>query len=182
MVGVDGAFRPCLTGGAIDHNWRMDDLFDVVDVLLADHAVLRDLLARLDASDRPSEMRRLYLRIIDEFCTHEAAEEEVLFPVVRALVQSDADSVVASIGEHSEVDDLLTEMRCLPPSGCAFAKRAMALVVTLGAHLDAEEEQLFPLLREALGTDRLVDLAEAVVTSKERAPAFREHPAGTPGR
>jgi hemerythrin superfamily protein len=176
MVDADEVFRPCLGGPVSTTTGEMDDALDVVDVLLADHAVLRDLLARLDASDRPSEMRRLYLRIVDEFCTHEAAEEEVLFPIVRALIESDAGAVVASIGEHGEVDDLLTEMRCLPPTGCAFAKRATALVVTLGAHLDAEEEQLFPLLREALGPDRLQDLAEAVVTSKERAPAFHEHP------
>lgn len=148
---------------------------DLVDLLLADHVVLRALIEELDAADGPGDMRRIYLRIVAELSTHEAAEEEVAFPALRAAVPSSAEEALARIGEHDEVDELIAEMRLLAPSGHAFAKRACALVLDLRNHLDAEEDEVFPLLRSALSDERLVALAADVVAVKERAPAFHEH-------
>ncbi len=141
---------------------------DVIDILAADHRVIRELIAQLDAADRPGDMRHLYLRIVDELAAHEAAEEEVIFPVVRARFDTSA-----RVGEHMEVDDLLDEMRRLAPSCFGFAKRAGALVLAIGAHLDAEEEALVPVLW-GLSPEERVELGERVIRTKERAPAFRD--------
>jgi iron-sulfur cluster repair protein YtfE (RIC family) len=159
----------------------MPETRDVIDLLMADHLVLRSLLADLDASEQPSDMRGLYLRVVAELSSHEAAEEELVFPALLAAAPWAAHEALDRIGEHGEVDELIDEMRRLSPAGHAFAKRACALVLDLGAHLDIEEEIVFPLLRDALSPDQLVALAHQVMVVKERAPAFHEHHAAPIG-
>lgn len=146
---------------------------DVIDLLLEDHCTVRGLLAELDAADTPDEQRRLYLRIAELHCGHEAAEEGVVFPALRRAAPGAANAALARIGEHEELDLLLDEMQRLTPSGHAFTKRAVALVLELTAHLDAEEQLVFPLLRQSLAPDALVALAVESARIKERAPAFR---------
>jgi iron-sulfur cluster repair protein YtfE (RIC family) len=150
---------------------------DVIDLLLEDHRVVRGLLAELDAADQPEDLRRLYLRIVELHGGHEAAEEDVVFPALRRAAPAAANAALARMGEHEELDQLLEEMRRLAPSGHGFAKRAVALVLELTAHLDAEEQIVFPLLRQSLTPERRAALAVASVLAKDRAPAYREHPA-----
>lgn len=151
----------------------MTDEPDVIDLLLEDHRVVRGLIAELDAADGPDEQRRLYLRIAELHCGHEAAEEHVVFPALRRAAPGAANAALARIGEHEELDQLLDEMQRLAPTGLAFAKRAVALVLELTAHLDAEEQLVFPLLRQYVPAQDLVALAAESARAKERAPAFR---------
>ena len=148
-------------------------MLDVIDLLLEDHRIVRGLIAELDAADDPHEQRRLYLRIAELHCGHEAAEEHVVFPALRRAAPDAANAALARIGEHEELDQLLDEMQRLAPSGHGFAKRAVALVLALSAHLDAEEQLVFPLLRQALPAEHLVLLATESVRAKAMAPAFR---------
>lgn len=148
---------------------------DVIDILAADHALLRDLADRLDRADQPAELRGLYLRIVEVFVAHESAEEEILLPAFRAAVPAGGPTATARAGEHEEVDDLLEEMRGLSPDGYSFEKRASALALELRAHLDNEEETVFPVLRAALGRDELVELGRKLAAAKDHAPAFHGH-------
>jgi iron-sulfur cluster repair protein YtfE (RIC family) len=149
------------------------DVPDVIDLLLEDHRIVRGLIAELDAAEGPDEQRHLYLRIAELHCGHEAAEENVVFPALRRAAPSAANAALARIGEHEELDQLLDEMLRLTPTGLAFAKRAVALVLELTAHLDAEEQLVFPLLRRHVAAEQLVLLAAESARAKERAPAFR---------
>jgi len=137
----------------------MGEAQDVIDVLLEDHRLLRELLIRLDDEDRPAEMRRLFFRIAGELAAHEAAEDQIVVPAGLAA-------------EHDEVNSLMTEMLRLNPAGFGFLKRASALVVELQDHLDEEEEVLFPLLRQLLSPAALVELALQVRMARRVAPIF----------
>jgi hemerythrin superfamily protein len=145
---------------------------DVVDVLIEDHRLLEDLLSRLDAEDRPTQMRLLFLRIADALAAHEAAEHSVVFPAAASAVSAPSDALLRLAAEHDEVNSLLAEMLALEPGGLGFAKRASALIVELRAHFAAEEEQLFPRLRSALSPETLAGLADDVRAIKRSAPMF----------
>lgn len=145
---------------------------DVVEVLTADHQVLRELIERLDDEDDPGRTRALYLEIVAEMAAHEAAEHHVVYPALRAAVPAAEAEVHARLGEHEECNELMAEMRGLSPAGAGFAKRASALVLELEAHFAEEEDEIFPRLRAALDRDQLVALAEKVADVKRRAPAF----------
>lgn len=145
---------------------------DVVDLLTADHRAIGKLLDELDAAEAPEDIRRLYLRIAAELAAHEAAEQQVVFPALAAASGEGGDGEADRLGEHEEINDLLDEMRELPPSGYAFAKRSSALALDVRAHFECEEDYVFPRLRTVLSPDRLAALASQAEQAKEAAPAF----------
>lgn len=149
----------------------MAESHDVVDLLMEDHRRLEGLLDRLDGEQDPSELRSIYLQIVGELAAHEACEQQVVFPAVRASVPAAATDVVASLGQHQEINSLLDEMVALDPSCFGFMKRASALVLELRAHF-AEEEEVFDRLRAVLEPAELADLARRARTAKACAPAF----------
>ena len=156
----------------------MDESHDVVDLLVQDHRRLEGLLDRLDREQDPSELRSIYLQIVGELAAHEACEQQVVFPAVRASVPAAATDVVASLGQHEEINSLLDEMVALDPSCFGFMKRASALALELRAHF-GEEEEVFDRLRAALKPAELADLARRARIAKSCAPAFP--PAVHPG-
>jgi hypothetical protein len=152
---------------------------DVVDLLVEDHRRLEGVLDRLDREQDPTELRSLYLQVVGDLASHEACEQQVVFPALRASVPAAGTGLIACLDEHEEINSLLDEMRGLDPSCYGFMKRASALILELRAHF-AEEEELFGRLRAALDPADLTDLARRAQEAKSCAPAFPPA-AATPG-
>ncbi|MEP7112733.1 MAG: hemerythrin domain-containing protein [Ilumatobacteraceae bacterium] len=156
----------------------MTNPMDVIELLERDHRRIDALAEELEAADDPAECRRLFLTIVEELAAHEAAEQQVLFPAFRALVEAPDDSILAHrLGEHEELNDLLAEMRSLAPKGFGFTKRGSALMLDVKAHFLAEEETVFVRMREALCDADLAALGTRALEAKRLSPAFpNEHP------
>jgi hypothetical protein len=144
---------------------------DVVDLLTEDHRRIEGLLERLDDERDPVELRAIYLRIVGELAAHEACEQQVVYPVLRATVAAAGAWTAACCDQHEEINSLLDEMRGLDPSCLGFVKRASALLLELEAHF-AGEEELFARLRTTLAPADLVALADRALAAKACAPAF----------
>jgi uncharacterized protein len=142
---------------------------DALEMLLDDHRRLRDLLEQLDGEERPVEMSRVFLELVTELAAHEAAEDDVVFPALRAAFPALEPDAGARLDEHREVNELIAEMRDLAPSGFGFCKRASALVYELRAHFAAEEEAIFPHLRAAIDPAGLIALGERIEAAKRKA-------------
>jgi hemerythrin superfamily protein len=162
----------------------MSDQIDAIEVLLRDHRLIDGLAEQLDTVDDPAEIRHLYLRLVEELAAHEAAEQEVVFPAFRAALTTADDSTLASrMGEHEELNELLTEMRSLPPDSFEFIKRGSALLLDIKDHFLREEESVFVQMRTAFSADELTELGSRVLAVKRRSPAFPdEHPRLTADR
>jgi hemerythrin superfamily protein len=156
----------------------MTNQIDAIDLLLRDHRLIDGLAEQLDAVDDPAEIRRLYLRIVDELAAHEAAEQEVVFPAFRAALEMADDNTLARrMGEHEELNDLLAEMRSLAPDCFGFTKRGSALLLEIKGHFLREEESVFARMRAAFSADELAELGSRVLDVKQHSPAFPdEHP------
>lgn len=151
---------------------------DAIELLLSDHRLIDGLAAQLDAADDPVEIRRLFLRIVEELAAHEAAEQEVVFPAIRVQLERAGDETLAPcMGEHEELNRLLDEMRCLAPGGFAFTKRSSALLLEVRNHFLREEESVFVRMRESFSPDELAEIGGRALAAKQHAPAFPEdHP------
>ena len=73
----------------------MTNQIDAIELLLRDHRLIDGLAEQLDTVDDPAEIRRLYLRIVEELAAHEAAEQEVVFPAFRAALEMADDNTLA---------------------------------------------------------------------------------------
>ena len=143
-----------------------------------DHRLIDELAEQLDDADDPAEIRRLFLRIVEELSAHEAAEQEVVFPAFRAMLETaDDDTLAHRMGEHEELNELLAEMRSLAPDGFGFIKRGSALLLEIKGHFLLEEESVFAPMRAALSADELAELGSRAIAVKQHSPAFPDdHP------
>ena len=82
--------------------------------------------------------------IVEELSSHEAVEQEVVFPAFHAAFVAGGDDTLAHrIGEHEELNETLAEMSHLAPDCFAFIKRGSALLLELKGHFLIEEETVF---------------------------------------
>ncbi len=156
----------------------MTNPIDVIDLLERDHRRIDALAEELENADDPTDVRRLFLTIVEELAAHEAAEQKVLFPAFRTMVAATDDTTLAHrMGEHEELNGLLAEMRSLAPKGFAFTKRGSALMLEVKAHFMLEEESVFAPMRETMSAEDLGELGRRALEVKQQSPAFPdEHP------
>jgi hemerythrin superfamily protein len=155
----------------------MTDHVDGIELLLRDHREIDGLAGQLDGTDDPAEIRRLFLRIVQELAAHEAAEQQVVFPAFRAKLDTGDDVLTDRMGEHEEMNQLLAEMRSLSPDCFGFAKRGSALLLDIKGHFLREEETVFARMQASLSADEAADLGSRILAVKRHSPAFPDdHP------
>ena len=156
----------------------MTERLDAIELLLRDHRVIWAIAEQLDAADDPTEIRGLFLLLVEQLAAHEAVEQQVIFPAFRASLEGAGhDTLDLRMGEHEELNELLAEMRSLAPDGFAFTKRASALVLEIEEHFRREEETVFMSMRSSFSTDQLVELGDRALEVRRHSPAFPDdHP------
>jgi len=145
---------------------------DLIDLLEREHREIEAIAQQLDSVDDADEIRMLYLQIADALRTHEAIEQQVLFPAFAELIDDDDSTLEARVGEHHEVDTLLMEMGYFDSDDFAFLKRASALLLDLEGHFAREEETVFGLMRDQTTPEQRRELGRQALAIKVAAAVF----------
>lgn len=149
---------------------------DVIEVLTHDHREVEDMFGKLTAAADPGERRQIADEIAIELVRHSVAEEQHLYPAVRAHVP-DGDTIAdRELSDHAEVENLLKELEKTDADSEDFAALTGQLIRTVNAHVKDEEHALFPALAGHASPADLHRLGEQVQSAKDRAPT-RPHPA-----
>ena len=150
---------------------------DAITLLKKDHKTVEDLFRRFEqAGDRAYvEKRRIVDRIIEELSTHAAVEEQLFYPATRATVPETEDIALESIEEHHIVKWELHELQDMDPHDERFDAKVAVLIENVRHHVEEEENDYFPKVREELGRNDLNDLGEAMESARKVAPT-RPHP------
>ncbi len=147
---------------------------DVVARLTEDHERIRTLWRELEEA-APSERTTTLMMLTRLLAAHEVAEEEVVYPALRAFgVEADiiADKRIA---EQAQAERLLSTFERIgmeAPEGEALLWEIRDAVL---AHAEAEEQEVFPLLRERLDDNRRRMMGRMYVLAKSMAPTH-PHP------
>jgi len=150
---------------------------DAIRMLKDDHKAVEQLFKRFEkAGDRAfTEKRDVVDRIIEELSRHAAIEEQLFYPVVRATVPDTDDIALESLEEHHVVKWVLSELDAMDPREERFDAKVTVLIENVRHHVDEEEQEFFPKVRDELGRTALEDLGAAMATAKELAPTH-PHP------
>lgn len=150
---------------------------DAITLLRDDHKTVEQLFKRFEkAGDRAYvEKRQIVDRIIEELSVHAAIEEQVFYPVARAAVPETEDIALESLEEHHIVKWLLSELVDLDPKHERFDAKVTVLMENVRHHVEEEETEFFPKVRDALTKTELADLGETLAEAKKSAPT-RPHP------
>jgi hemerythrin superfamily protein len=142
---------------------------DLIELLLADHKAAETLLGQVgqDGVDQSA----LFDQIVHDLVAHETAEEEVLYPEVRATVPGGNALADARIGEQQTAEGLMAKMEHMDRTAGEFSHSLTELRDAAMAHAKAEEAGVFPKLRESLDEDSLQVLGQLYQVAKAAAPA-----------
>lgn len=143
---------------------------NVVDVITEEHRELLELCDRLLAE--PGD-KRLAGVLIAELSRHLSAEEQYLYPAVRRTVPGGEELTARELAEDRE---LLITLQHLQKDLSAERVRAVASAVR--RHVDADAEELLPVLVQMVPIEDLIRVGNRFETAEEAAPT-RPHP-GTP--
>lgn len=141
---------------------------NVIDVLAEQHDQLVELCDRLVSA--PGD-RRLAQVVIATLSRHLSAEEQYLYPALRAAVPGGADLAARELAEDHAL--LLTLKRL---ERGEEAEKDLRDAVR--RHVAADAEELLPVLAQMVPVEDLIRVGNRVETAEEAAPT-RPHP-GTP--
>lgn len=148
---------------------------DVVDVLTADHRDVTALIGEIWTIRDPMMRRDLADTAISELVRHAVAEEMYVYPAMRKHLPDGDKAVEHDTEEHKELEQLMKELEGIDVGKPEFETTLRRLESVLADHIQDEESEQFPELRQRIPREELVEMAGKVETAKKLAPT-RPHP------
>ena len=145
---------------------------DAITMLKADHKTVKGLFTRFerlkDGADE--EKREIVRQIVAELSVHAVVEEQVFYPAVRKVLPDVEDVVLEGLEEHHIVKWTCSELDGMEPTEERFDAKVKVLIESVRHHIEEEEGEMFPQVRQALGRKALQELAESMEQVKATAP------------
>jgi hemerythrin superfamily protein len=150
---------------------------DAITLLKQDHKTVEGLFKKFEKTgpNAHKTQRDLADRIIKELSVHAAIEEQVFYPAIREAVPDTEDHVLESLEEHHIVKWVASELDSMNPDHERFRAKMTVLIENVRHHVEEEEGELFPEVRQAMGRKALGQIGEQLEEAKKTAPT-RPHP------
>ncbi|UXY30841.1 hemerythrin domain-containing protein [Streptomyces sp. HUAS TT20] len=150
---------------------------DAIAELVTDHREVEEMFARIQAMPGGGqELRDVVDEVTIELVRHSIAEEEYLYPAVREHIDGGDRIADKEIADHGRVEKLLKELEKTDTDDPKMSPLLRELMDEVSAHVQDEEEHLFPMLRRSCSPEALNDLGDKIRRAKSLAPT-RPHPA-----
>ena len=151
---------------------------DAITTLRDDHKRVEKLFKEFEKLEKndgsASKKRTVVEQIIEELSVHAAIEEQVFYPAVRKL-EDVGDVVLEGLEEHHIVKWTLSELDGMNGDEERFDAKVKVLIESVRHHVEEEESEMFPKVREAMGRKPLIELCEKMEKLRKTAPT-KPHP------
>jgi hemerythrin superfamily protein len=151
---------------------------DAIVLLREDHKAVKKLFREFEKAGEDATQRKgtLVAKIIELLTVHTYIENEVMYPEVRKLVPDVEDDILESYEEHHVADVLCMELFAMSADNERFDAKTTVLIESVEHHIEEEEQEWFPKVREALGRKQLAELGERLLAAKKKAPTSPAQP------
>ena len=145
---------------------------DAIVLLKEDHKEIKKTFDAFEkAGDEAyAEKGRLVDKMIELLTVHTYIENEVMYPRVRELLPELEDDVLESYEEHHVADVLVMELVAMKPDAERFTAKTTVLIENVRHHIEEEEKEWFPQVREGLGRKQLQEIGAEMTEAKTKAP------------
>ena len=148
---------------------------NIVDEIIADHRQVESIFDEIENSSDPSNRRQLVEHVITELVRHSVAEEQYLYPTARRVLPDGEQMADHELKEHAEAEEVMKELENTDEGDPKFDALVRTLIDDIRHHVEDEENDLLPKLRDACDGAELAELAEKFERAKKMAPT-RPHP------
>lgn len=144
---------------------------DAIVLLKKDHKEVRALFKDFQSPKATTAQKgKIVKKIIELLTVHTYIENEVMYPQVRKLLPDLEDDVLESYEEHHVADVLVMELSMMRPSDERFDAKTTVLIENVQHHMEEEEQDWFPKVRDGLGRKALQEMGEQLLAAKKSAP------------
>ena len=137
---------------------------DPTTMLEQDHRKVEELFAQYRSSQDPT----LAEQICTELQVHTTIEEDVIYPVVKKDVPDGRKLEEEAEKEHEEVEGLIKKVQQAGYDDPSVPGLIRKIEEGVSHHVEEEETEMFPKLREALEDDGLTQLGDKLAQAKEK--------------
>jgi hemerythrin superfamily protein len=141
---------------------------DAIVLLKNDHKTVERLFKQYEklGDGAKKTKRKLVDQILDELALHATIEEKHFYPEIRRKVDDVDDIVLEGYEEHHVLEMTMAELRVLDAEAENFDAKVTVLIEMVRHHVDEEEQDMFPKVREAMGRTELKELGETLEQAK----------------
>jgi hemerythrin superfamily protein len=150
---------------------------DAIVLLKNDHKTVEKLFKQFEklGDNAYKTKREVVDKIIEELSIHAAIEEQHFYPTIREKAPDIGDDVLEGLEEHHVVKWTLSELTNMSPQAERFDAKVTVLIEMVRHHVEEEEGDMFPKVREAMGRKDLQELGETMEKAKAISPK-QPHP------
>jgi hemerythrin superfamily protein len=124
----------------------MDNADDPIQALVRDHDMVRKLADKYLNSSDMEVKKQAATQLLQAIHTHSRLEESIFYPNVRCI---DEALVRHFEQDHLKVDELLATLQGMAPDAPRAEPMMREMLNSVLSHIDEEEQQLFPRLRQS---------------------------------
>src|SRR5690242_11953590 len=151
---------------------------DAIVLLKDEHQQIRKAFREFEKAgpDAVKTKGKTVDKIIELLTVHTYLENEVMYPRVRELLPDLEDDVLESYEEHHVADVLVVELSMMKPDDERFDAKTTVLIENVEHHMEEEEEEWFPQVREGLGRKVLQEIGAEMAELRKKAPRRPSQP------
>jgi iron-sulfur cluster repair protein YtfE (RIC family) len=139
---------------------------DAIVLLKNDHKEIRKVFRAFESAGHDAFVTkgRLVDRMIELLTIHTYLENEVMYPRVRELLPEVEDDV------------LVMELSMMKPDDERFTAKTTVLIENVEHHMEEEEQEWFPKVREGLGRKQVQEIGAEMLARRPQAPKRPSQP------
>jgi hemerythrin-like domain-containing protein len=151
---------------------------DAIVLLKQDHKNIRKVFRDFQKAGPNAQATKgkLVDKMLELLTVHTYVENELVYPAARERVPDIEQHVLESYEEHHVADVLCMELKMMSPDDERFDAKTTVLIENVSHHIEEEESEWFPRMREALGRKELQELGQQVIELKKKAPRSPAQP------
>jgi hemerythrin-like domain-containing protein len=145
---------------------------DAIVLLKNEHKDVKKLFRQFEKAgeNATATKGKIVRQIIEMLTVHTYLENEIMYPQVRALLPEVEDDVLESYEEHHVADVLCMELWSMDPGHERFDAKTTVLIENVEHHIEEEEDEWFPKVREGLGRKKLQEIGQQMAEARPSAP------------
>jgi hemerythrin superfamily protein len=149
---------------------------DAIVLLKDDHKEIKRLFREFGKAGDKRQKGRIVDQILELLTVHTYLENEAMYPEVRRLMPEVEQDVLESYEEHHVADVLCLELAGMKPDDERFDAKTTVLIESVTHHIDEEEQDWFPKVREGLGRKQLQEIGARMIELRKDAPRSPSQP------
>jgi len=140
----------------------------VITLIKDDHKKLEAVFKKLEKAE-PAQTPALLQQVAELLIPHSKAEEQVVYPAIKAATPGEAEEVDDGLAEHQHVEETLKQLLDTDPEAPGADGIVAAMIGEVRHHVEEEEQDILPAFAKAASNEQLAELGEKFTQAKQRA-------------